>query len=385
MTGMHSRWRRAISCLLGSQAMGACAGPDPRPRAEPVLEVRLVGMRQIAGDAREGPSLVGGISGIDYDRASGIWLLASDDRGEHGPARFYRARMDIDPGDASSVAIVSMHAWTQFGGGPYAARGAGPALGLVADVEALRIDQLARSLWYASEGDREAGIPSFVRRAGMDGRYQSELPLPQSLQIQPDCACGGRSNLGPEGLSFTPDGQQLWVAMEAPLLQDGPVSGPAHAALTRFSLVDRAGRLVAQYAYRLDEAAPPVFASGASDNGVAEILAYGPRRLLVLERGGAQTGPRSFDFHVRLYDIDLTGATTVDPAGALDAASARPAAKRLLFDSAQLPTAWRDNYEAMAWGPVLADGRRSLVLASDNNFSGAPTRFLIFGVAGERH
>ncbi len=55
-----------------------------------------------------------------------------------------------------------------------------------------------------------------------------------------------------------------------------------------------------------------------------------------------------------------------------------PAVKRLLFDSVSLPAGWSDNYEALAWGPVQASGRRTLVIASDNNFNGGPTRFLVF-------
>ena len=38
-----------------------------------------------------------------------------------------------------------------------------------------------------------------------------------------------------------------------------------------------------------------------------------------------------------------------------------------------------DNVEGMAFGPDLADGRRSLVLVSDNNFAPAQfTQFLLF-------
>jgi len=40
-----------------------------------------------------------------------------------------------------------------------------------------------------------------------------------------------------------------------------------------------------------------------------------------------------------------------------------------------------DNIEGMTFGPDLPDGRRSLVLVSDNNFSAAGfTQFLVFAV-----
>jgi hypothetical protein len=41
-----------------------------------------------------------------------------------------------------------------------------------------------------------------------------------------------------------------------------------------------------------------------------------------------------------------------------------------------------DNVEGMTFGPRLPDGRRSLILVSDNNFSPmAFTQFLLFGVS----
>jgi hypothetical protein len=43
-----------------------------------------------------------------------------------------------------------------------------------------------------------------------------------------------------------------------------------------------------------------------------------------------------------------------------------------------------DNIEAIAWGPVLANGNRSLILVSDNNFSRLQTtQFLALEVVGE--
>jgi hypothetical protein len=63
-------------------------------------------------------------------------------------------------------------------------------------------------------------------------------------------------------------------------------------------------------------------------------------------------------------------------AGQLD--SIKPVEKTLLLnlDSLGIPL---DNVEGMTFGPNLADGRRSLVLVSDNNFAPAQfTQFLLF-------
>lgn len=366
----------ALACALAVLA-GCAATPVAQPR------LRLVGMQQLAPDLRVGDTLVGGISGMDYEAASGEWLLASDDRGQHAPARFYRARISFDAQRLEPVTIKAAVTLRQQDGSNYPAWG---QPGVSADIESLRIDPADGSIWYASEGDRNAQVPSFVRRAGADGRYAGELPYPATLQIQPACECGGRSNLGMEGMSFSDDGRHLWLAMESPVIQDGPVAGPGQGALTRISLVQRDGTMVAQYSYRLEPTPAPAFDGAFVDNGISEILAIDAHRLLVLERAGRQIAGKHFGFSVRLYEVDLARAGKIDPdvplAGAQPAP--RPAAKRLLLDTAQLPAGWADNYEAMAWGPPLPGGRRSLVIASDNNFNGGPTRFLVFdaGSAG---
>ena len=56
-----------------------------------------------------------------------------------------------------------------------------------------------------------------------------------------------------------------------------------------------------------------------------------------------------------------------------------PMAKRLVADFSQLGLQRLDNTEAMAWGPVLANGNRTLVCLSDDNFNPAQvTQFVAF-------
>jgi hypothetical protein len=59
----------------------------------------------------------------------------------------------------------------------------------------------------------------------------------------------------------------------------------------------------------------------------------------------------------------------------------RPVQKTLLLDLDTLGIPL-DNVEGMAFGPTLPDGRRSLILVSDNNFAATQfTQFLLFAVA----
>jgi len=58
--------------------------------------------------------------------------------------------------------------------------------------------------------------------------------------------------------------------------------------------------------------------------------------------------------------------------------------KRLLLDLSDVSALPRiDNVEGITLGPRLPDGRRTLVLVSDNNFNNLEiTQFIAFAVAG---
>ena len=61
--------------------------------------------------------------------------------------------------------------------------------------------------------------------------------------------------------------------------------------------------------------------------------------------------------------------------------SIHAAQKSLLLDLDELGIPL-DNVEGMTFGPNLPDGRRSLILVSDNNFSPAAfTQFLLFAAS----
>ena len=63
---------------------------------EPAFAVADVGLWNLALIAvvAFGLSIVGGLSGLDYDAAADRWLAVSDDRSEHGPTRLFTLRLD---------------------------------------------------------------------------------------------------------------------------------------------------------------------------------------------------------------------------------------------------------------------------------------------------
>jgi hypothetical protein len=85
---------------------------------------------------------------------------------------------------------------------------------------------------------------------------------------------------------------------------------------------------------------------------------------------------------IKLYTLALPGADDVNGLDSLAGAlgGIRTVEKTPLLDLRTLGLPL-DNIEGMAMGPTLPDGRRSLILVSDNNFAASQfTQFLLFAL-----
>lgn len=351
----------ASACAL---VAAGCAQPVPPPAASGPGQLRLLGETTLAHGLAFGGTTVGGLSGLDHDPASGLWVALSDDRSELQPARFYTLRLAL-AGGALAVELLSAVTLRQADGRPHPRRRMG---GETVDPEALRLLPGGRGLLWTSEGSAEAGLPPLLREARLDGSHVRDFDIPAPLRFPARPGTGPRDNNTFEGLALTPDGRTAWVSMEAALHQDGPVPGVGRpGGPCRFTAFDVArGRAVRQVAY-LPDAIPqaPVVPGTYADNGVSEILMLDARRMLVLERAYAMGVGNS----LRLYEVDTTEASDTLALERLRPGEYRPLAKRLVADFAGLGLARLDNTEGMCWGPRLANGHRSLVVVSDDNFS----------------
>lgn len=305
----------------------------------------------------------GGISGIDHDPRTGLWAFISDDKSEHGPSHAFLGRLDVRPGKPCGPVLEAMIPLRREDGSTFPDRKAGTE---AADGESIRFDPLNRDLVWATEGDFDHGYPPSVRRMKCDGTPVKRHVVPDALTFHDGGQTGARKNATTEGMSWSVDGRSLWLSMEWPLAHDGPIPSVAEGGLLRLTQLDRSGKVLAQYAYRIDpvQVASPV---GVGDNGISEILALDAHRLLVLERSGIKGAHGRYSYHIRLYVADLAKAQDISKIESLSATPVRAVDKRLLlnFDSLGVRI---DNLEAMAWGPRLKDGARTLVLASDDNY-----------------
>ena len=203
------------------------------------------------------------------------------------------------------------------------------------DGEGLVIE--GRQAWIASEGRRSQDRRARLIRIDLaSGRLQQELPLPQAWRASPGQGLG--SNKGPESLTSLAPGDLL-LAAEAPLLQ--------HQAEDGISLMRRAPGDVLRSAGALN-----VGAAGRHD-GLTELLALPTRQqLLGLRRGFAP--PDQWTARLQLFALPDPQGPPLQPIIGWD-----------LLETGLPP----DNWEAMALGPVLSDGRQTLVLASDDNIN----------------
>ncbi|WUR11360.1 esterase-like activity of phytase family protein [[Empedobacter] haloabium] len=359
-----------------------CATPNGGGSDQAVGTLRFIGEQRIAYKLPFEGTSVGGLSGIDYDPVRDQWFIVSDDRSNLQPARFYTARLAVNASTLGPVQLTGVRVLRQADGSPHPDVGHfATDGGIVLDLESIRVDPRDGTIWYTSEGDGRFGLDPLVRHARADGSLLGELPLPPLLRISRDGKTGARNNLNLESLSFTPDGDSLWIALEAPLHQDGPVPTVGAGALCRITQLDRSGKVLRQIAYPADPIPAAPGPGKAAETGIAEVLAAGADTLLVLERAAVQGADGVFRNHIRLYETIVTGATDVAALPALAGAVLRPARKRLVLDLDTLVLPRVDNIEGLSWGPRLANGHASLVLVSDDNFSATQvTQLLLFEV-----
>lgn len=372
---------RSIAALAFAAALAGCA-PTARlaqgSLASPVSALRFIGEQRVPHRAVYNGTMLGGFSGLDYDAGHGRWVIESDDRCTHNPARFYEAELDFDASAFRAVRFVGVHYFLNTDGKDFVASPAGCER---ADIESVRIDPLDGSMWYSSEGDRRFGLDPFIWHATREGKFLFELPLPENFKVHKDEERGSRYNASLEGLTFAPDGRSLWTSLEWPLYEDGPIPTPQHGAMVRMSHLERDGKLMRQFAYPLDAIPAEPGPGKEAENGVSEILSLPDGELLVLERAAVQGADGLHTNYIRLYATDARDASDVKALPGLTGAQYTPARKRLVLDFRTLGLPRIDNLEAMAFGPRLPNGHATLVLASDDNFGkNQVTQFLLFEV-----
>lgn len=329
------------------------------------MQVELVGHMSLHTGLLYENTEVGGLSGISYDPGENIFYLLSDDRGFRQPARFYRFAIDFSTVDGSglSIKIRGVIPIKNIKGETFTAGSLDP--------EGIAVTKDG-NLFISSEGVAVKQIPPFVALYNPSGKLLEKMGVPKDFYPLPGGSRGVRDNMGFEALTLSPDGRSLTAATENAIVQDGEPATLESGSPCRLIIFDTLSRSVAaEYIYHVDPVPEaPVELGGHHLNGLVELLALGVEGdYLALERGFSEG---------RGHNIRLYHTTAVDRE---DSTGRILLSKKLVlnFDSLGIPI---DNIEGMTFGPDLSDGRQSLVLVSDNNFSNLQfTQILVFAVS----
>ncbi len=380
--------------LLGVEPADTVQGTSLLPVASDMTRrsvsgVEFIGEAIVPNDLTVRETQVGGLSGLTYNSVFDVYYALSDDRSNINPARFYTLDIDLSDGvlEDADISFIGVDSLLNADGEPFAPGSIDPE-GIVYTA--------SNSLYISSEGDANNLIAPFVNRFSVSGEQLSVLPVPELFLPTADQSSGIRNNLAFESLTITPDQKFLYTATEDALFQDGPNADVDQPSLSRILKYDLAtGEPVASFVYEVEPVPDaPEPADGFRTNGLVELLATDNNgTLLALERGfSAGVGNT-----VKLFEIQTQGALDVlqsddlfreeplDDDGEIlppGPFSIDPAVtKRELLDIKRDLDIEPDNLEALAFGPKLPDGRQSLIIASDNNFSDTQrTQFLAFAI-----
>jgi len=311
---------------------------------------------------------VGGLSGITYNPDKQIYYAISDDRSSKAPARFYTLKIDLESENISeqTVSFIELTNLLDETGKTF------PPLSI--DPEGITFT--GTHLFISSEGDRKRQIQPFIREFSLGGKQLRNFPVPEKFLIQADS--GIRNNLALENLTITPSKKYLFTATENALVQDGAeanISTGSPCRILQYDLIT--GQPEKEFLYITETiTSTSNHLGGFKTNGLVELIALDDTHLLSLERSFALDSGNT----IKLFQVDLSDADNIQQINSLNTqlTNISPVQKELLLDLSSLELI-SDNIEGMTFGPVLADGRRSLIFVSDNNFNPLQlTQVLIF-------
>jgi hypothetical protein len=370
--------------------------------------VELVGTGRVPGNATDGLLLTPATledgtphnqlgafgSGISYI-GCGTKYLAAPDR---GPAdgttsyldRYYLVDIAVQPGGATPISahLASARLLTNGEGnnlvGLAAAYDANNSIAsLRLDPEGVRVS--GRGTFYASD---EYG--PFLYEFDARGRRLRSFAIPAKFlidhpgatvetELPPNNVKGRQPNRGMEGLAITPFGDKLYGIMQNALIQDGGLDA-AHKRIgqnNRILEIDVTRRTTRELVYTLESA----------KNGINEMVAVNRHQFLVLERDGNAGLEAAFK---KIFLVDISGATDVSAVDSLPStglpAGVVAVEKSLLLDMLApefglAGQAFPEKIEGMTFGPDLADGRRLLLVTSDNDLAtSADSMFYAFAI-----
>ncbi len=328
-------------------------------------------------------TVVGGLSGIDYDPGTNVYYIISDDRSERNAARFYKAQINVSNNKIDSVHFIETVFLKNKEGKVYPGVTTDPSH--TPDPEAMRYNRTNNTLTWCSEGERIViGNKIILEDPAVieitpEGNFLDTFAMPAQMHMSSQ-ETGPRRNGVFEGLTFDDAYKYLYVNVEEPLYNDGSRAGLHDSTgIIRIIKFDAATKkAISQYGYTIDPVAYPPTPEGAFIiNGISDILSLGKNKLLVIERSFSTGRPACT---IRVYIAGLSQADDVKEMASIKDKPVKMIRKKLLLNMDDLKI-YIDNIEGVTFGPTLSNGHRSLLFISDNNFDPREkTQVLLFEV-----
>ncbi len=330
--------------------------------------------------------VVGGLSALSW--LEGSLFAVSDDRGKFGEPRLYRFKFSLQNKEINLTPEQMWKIKSQ------------PSLNQkipVLDLEGL-VHLPVGEFILSSEGNNnlKPRVMPRILRVSEDGSWISDLIIPDKFLPERvgQQKKGVQNNAAFEGLTGSPDGAVIYAATESSLLQDLVKGQAQRGEFVRILKYERQDKIqqyqhTNEFAYQLDALAEN---SNGKEvfRGVSEILYVNEGHILVLERGVCLFGKDLWSTTAALYLVDFRGATDIQGFESLAQQTIVPLKKKKIFDftgdlEKQRKGKSVQNFEALSWGPTLADGRKTLLVMTDNNFSKKEiTELIVFAVNEEK-
>ena len=320
---------------------------------------------------------IGGLSGITYDVKNNLYYAISDDRGQKAPPRFYSLKIDLSQNKLTNDQVV-ITAITNLLNENNQTFSPG-----ITDTEGIAFTQKS-TVFISSEGDVKKLINPFIKEFSVSsGKAIATLSIPDKFLPDKKGQNGIRNNLAFESLTITPDEKKLFTATENALIQDGPAAKPSLSTpcrILQYNLITNQPEK--EFLYQTEPVTPLFNLTGKFASGLTDLIALDNQgHFLTIERSFTGLG-----FAIFLFQISLENAEDIHNINsllAIDITKIKPVEKKLLLDLRTLDVPL-DNIEGLTLGGKLPDGQQSLILVSDNNFSGLQrTQILAFKLKTE--
>ncbi|MBD2137373.1 esterase-like activity of phytase family protein [Anabaena sp. FACHB-1237] len=327
-----------------------------------VTDIKFLGEAIIPTGSLFQNTEIGGLSGITYDEKNRVYYSISDDRGSKAPTRFYTLTIDLSAEKLNdkNVKVVGVTNLLNQDNQIFA-----PG---TTDTEGIALTN-RDTIFVSSEGDVEKSVNPFISEFDLvSGKIRNSLNVEKRFLPDTNKKQGIRNNLGFESLTITPNQEYLYTATENALIQDGTAAKEGigtSCRILQYNLVTQ--QPTGEFLYQTEPVTSLFNPTGKFASGLPDLVALDNQgHFLSIERSFTGLG-----FTILLFEVSLDKASNIQNLDSVvtdDRINIKPVEKKLILDLRSLDVSL-DNIEGLTLGAKLADGQRSLILISDNNFN----------------